>query len=114
MAAFTLTIRNGPRVEREKFDSLEPAIAELRRRAEEILGEGRLPDVSAFRDYSSEQRVKARLEISTGRMLKRREAGIDVMGDNSLVAFSGGVFRNPIEGVGEADFEAAIADALRE
>ena len=47
-------------------------------------------------------------------MLKRREAGIDVMGDNSLVAFSGGVFRNPIEGVGEADFEAAIADALRE
>jgi len=114
MAAFTLTIRNGPRVEREKFDSLEPAIAELQRRAQEILGEGRLPDVSAFRDYSSEQRVKARLEISTGRMLKRREAGIDVMGDNSVVAFSGGVFRNPIEGVGEAGFEAAIADALRE
>jgi len=114
MAGFTLTIRNGPRVEREKFDALEPAIAELRRRAEQILSEGRLPDVSVFRDYGSEQRVKARLEISTGRLLKRREAGIDVMGDNSLVAFSGGIVRNPIEGVGEAGFEAAIADALRE
>jgi hypothetical protein len=114
MAAYTLTIRNGPRVEREKFAELGPAITELRRRAEEILGEGRLPDVSAFRDYGSEQRVKARLEVSTGRLLNRREAGIDVMGDNSVVAFSGGVFRNPIEGVGEHDFEAAIAEALRE
>jgi hypothetical protein len=47
-------------------------------------------------------------------MLKRREAGIDVMGDNSVIAFSGGVFRTPIEDVGEDDFEAAIAAALRE
>ena len=114
MAPFTLTIRDGPRVEREKFDALEPAIAELRRRADEILGEGGLPALSAFREYSSEQRVKARLEISTGRLLKRREAGIDVMGDNSVVAFSGGILRNPIEGIDESDFDAAIADALRE
>ena len=114
MAGYTLTIRDGPRVEREKFAELEPAIAELRRRAEEILGEAGLPDVSAFRDYSPSERVKARLEISTGRMLKRREAGIDVMGDNSVVAFSGGVFRNPIEDIGASDFDTAIADALRE
>jgi len=114
MPRYTLTVRDGPRVEREKFDELEPAIARLQQRASEIRGEGRLPGVSAFREYSPDERVKARLEISTGRMLKKREAGIDVMGDNSIVAFSGGVFRNPMEDVGERDFESAIADALRE
>jgi hypothetical protein len=113
VAGYTLTIRNVPRVDRERFDALDDALDALRARCEEILAEGTLPDVSMLRDYKSEQRVKARVEISTGRMFSRREAGVDVMGDGAMVPFAGGTFRKPIEGA-ESDYVAAIARALRE
>jgi hypothetical protein len=114
VADFTLTVRNGPAVERERHETLEQAVAALRERCESILAEGTLPDVSMIRDFSSSQRVKARLEISTGRLLRRREAGVDVMGDNSIVPFSGGAFRKPIEGEAARDYATAVVDALRE
>lgn len=114
MAAFTLTVRNGPVVERERFDSLDEAVATLRDRCDAILAEGGLEGVSMIRDFSPEQLVKARLEISTGRLMRRREAGVDVMGDGSLVPFAGGTFRKPIEGADEGDYADAVAGALRE
>jgi hypothetical protein len=66
-----------------------------------------------IREYSSEQRVKARLEISAGRMFARREAGVDIMGDGAVVPFSGGTFRKPIADA-EGDYMDALAQALRE
>lgn len=113
MSGYTLTVRNGPRVQRDRFEDLDAALEALRERCEEILAEGALPDVSMLREYRSEQRVKARLEISAGRMFARREAGIDVMGDNTIVPFSGGTFRRPIEG-GSDDYVAVLERALRE
>jgi hypothetical protein len=113
MSGYTLTIRNGPRVERDRFDDLDSALDALRDRCEEIRAEGPLPDVSMIREYRSEQRVKARLEISTGRIFGKREAGVDVMGDGAVVPFSGGTFRRPIPDA-EADYKDAIARALRE
>ncbi len=114
VAAYTLTVRNGPVVERERFESLEQAAAALRERCDAILAEGGLEGVSMIRDFTPEQLVKARLEISTGRLLRRREAGVDVMGDGSLVPFAGGTFRKPIEGEGGSDYADAVIDALRE
>lgn len=113
MSGYTLTIRNGPRVHRERFDDLDSTLAALRSHCDEILAEGALPDVSMIHDYRSEQRVKARLEISAGRMFARREAGVDVMGDGAIVPFKGGTFRKPIEDPGE-DYTSALAEALRE
>jgi hypothetical protein len=113
VSAYTLTIRNGPRVERDRFDDLDSALAALRDRCEEIRAEGPLPGVSAIREYEPAQRVKARLEISTGRMFSRRDAGVDVMGDGTVVPFSGGTFRKPIEDA-QGDYVDAVTRALRE
>ena len=96
MAGFTLTVRHGPRVERERFEALDDALDALRRHAEEVRGDGPLDSVKAFRDYEPGQRVAARLELSTGGWLRGRDAGVDVMGDGSLVPFAGGMFRRPL------------------
>jgi hypothetical protein len=113
MSGYTLTIRNGPRVEREKFPDLDSALGALRAHCDAIVDEGPLPDVSMIREYRSEQRVKARLEISTGRIFARREAGVDVMGDGTIVPFSGGTFRRPIE-TEEGDLSKVLTRALEE
>lgn len=114
MARFVLTIRNGPQVERRRFDGLDEAIDALREGVASVLGEGALPEVQMLRTFSPEDRVKARLEISTGRVLRRREAGIDVMGDGSIVPFRGGMLRHPLEPRTEEDAVDAVAAALRE
>jgi hypothetical protein len=102
-----LTIRNGPRVEREKFASLDDAVAELRRRARQIRGEGRAEAVSMLRDFAPGEQVRARLELSVGGFLRSREAGVDVMGDGRLVAHAGAVRRRELEtGPGTDPFEA--------
>lgn len=107
MARFKLTIREGPKVERESHASLDDAIASLRRHADRIRVEGGLPEVSAFRTYEPGDRVQARLEVSTGGPLRSRDGGIDVMGDGGLVPFSGGVFRKPLAtAAGESPFDA--------
>lgn len=113
MAAFTLTIREGPRVERERHDSLDAAIAALSRRVEELRASGDLPTVKMLREFGPERRVKARLEIAAGRRFRRREAGVDVMGDGAVVPYRGGTFKrhlDPPEGVSYSD---ALSEALR-
>jgi class 3 adenylate cyclase len=114
VARFVLTIRNGPRVERRRHETLDEAIEALREGIASVLGEAALPEVRMLRTFSPEDRVKARLEISGGRVFRRREAGIDVMGDGSIVPFRGGVFRHPLEPRAEEDAVDAVAAALRE
>ncbi len=109
-----LTVRAGPRVERTKHETLAGAVEELRRRTDELRAEGGLPGVSMLRDFGPEQLVKARLEISTGSLLRKREAGVDLMGDGSIVPFAGGIVRKPLQDAGPEDYEQAIAAALRQ
>src|SRR6188472_2861664 len=77
VGSFKLTIRDGPKVTREKHDSLEAAIAALRSHTERIKAEGDLPEVSMIRTYEPGDQVRARLEVSTGGVLRSRDAGID-------------------------------------
>ena len=66
-----------------------------------------------IRTYEPGDRVQARLEISTGRVLRSRDAGVDVMGDGAIVPFRGGVRRQPLaRESGQSPFEAVEA-ALR-
>ena len=111
MSGWNLTIRHGSDVEREQFDNLEQAIEAMRRRAEAIRAEGPLEKASVPRDYEPSEQVHARLEISTGGLLRGRDAGLNVMGDGSFVPYRGGVRRtqlelqdgqNPFDVVGEA------------
>ena len=68
-AAYTLTIREGPRVSRHPHETLEDALDDLRGELDRLAGEGGLPEVKMIRTFSPDKRVKARLEISTGGLL---------------------------------------------
>ena len=94
---YKLTVRAGARVDRTKFELLDDALAELRRRAEEVRDAGGLPAVSSIRSFKPSDRVAARLEISSGGWFRGADAGVDVMGDGSFVAFSGGMARTALE-----------------
>jgi len=112
MAEFKVTIRNRPRVEREKHETLSDAIEALSASVAAIRSEGGLPGVSMLRSFEPEQRVKARVEISTGSFFRRREAGVDVMGDGSVVPFSGGSTREHLDPRESESFEDVVAAAL--
>ncbi len=114
MTRFTLTVRNGPAVSRERFERLDEAIVALRAHVTSIREEGTLPEVSALRTFEPGDRVKARLELSAGRIFRRREAGLDLMGDGNIVAYSGGAFKRPLEPDSGEDAYDAIANTLRE
>lgn len=96
MGKWKVTTRHGPNVGREKFGTLEEAIDDARRRVEEISREDRLPAISFIRDFSPEQRVAARLEISGPGLIRSAEGGIDVLGDGSAIAYTGAVRKEPI------------------
>jgi hypothetical protein len=112
VAKYRLTIRHGSDVERDGFGGLDDAIAAMERLSEEIRGEGALPRVGALRDFEPDQRVHARLELSSGG-LRGRRAGIDVMGDGALIPYSGAIRRRTLEPRdGETPFDA-VREAVR-
>jgi hypothetical protein len=110
MGRWRLVIRHGSRVEKENFDELDAALAAMERHSMEIRRKGPLREVSAIRDYAPGQQVQARLELSTGGLLRGREAGMDVMGDGALVPYVGVVRKRRLESPpGRSPFEAIRA-----
>jgi hypothetical protein len=97
-------------VKHERFASLEEAVEALERRTGQIRIEGPLDEVGALRDFEPGQQVHARLELSTGGLLRGREVGLDVMGDGALVPYTGVVRKRRLE---PRDGETAF-DAVRE
>ncbi|MDQ3571905.1 MAG: hypothetical protein M3383_03480 [Actinomycetota bacterium] len=103
-------MRRGPKVERESFADLSQALAALARRAHEIRDAGPLEPRKMLREFEPADQVAGRIEISTGGLLRRGDdAGVDVMGDGSIVPFKGGLRRteldpgsDPIEAVRKA------------
>lgn len=53
--------------------------------------------VSALRDFEPSAQVHARLELSTGRLLRKSVAGVDVRGDGTFVPYKGGVTREELD-----------------
>jgi len=107
LSAYKLTVRQGPRVVRQKFDDLDSAVAALERHAKDIRSAGPLPARKMLRDFEPETQVAGRVEISTGGLLRRGEdAGVDVMGDGSFVAFRGGMRRSELDPGERGPFEA--------
>ncbi len=91
-----VTVRHGSSVGREKFDSLDEAIDEAQRRVEEIRLESGLPAISVFRTHAPDQRVHARIEISGPGLIRAPEGGIDVMGDGTVIPYSGAIRKERI------------------
>jgi hypothetical protein len=105
--SYRLTVRQGPRVTREKFEDLDDAIAALERYAKDIRSAGPLESHKMLREFEPEVQVAGRVELSTGGLLRRGEdAGVDVMGDGTFVAFRGGMRRTELDPGRHGPFEA--------
>ena len=97
MSKWKVTVRHGSSVGREKFSTLDEAIADVRRRVEEIQRGDRLPHISMLREFTPEERVHARIEISGPGLIRAPEGGIDVMGDGKAIAYTGAIRKETIE-----------------
>jgi hypothetical protein len=95
--SWKVTVRHGSSVGREKFGTLDEAIADARRRVEEIRRGDRLPPVKMLREFTPAQRVHARIEISGPGLIRAPEGGIDVMGDGNAIAYTGAIRKERIE-----------------
>jgi hypothetical protein len=95
VAGWTLTTRISGKVERERFDDREQALAALERRGQVLQGRADADSVggSLMRRFQPEDQVTARLELRGPGV----RAGVDVRGDGSAVAFTGRMRRDLIE-----------------
>jgi len=101
-------------VGREKFATLDQAIADARRRVEEIQRQDRLPHISTLREFTPEEQVNARIEISGPGLFRAREGGIDVMGDGHAIAYTGAIRKKTIEADSLDQAFDRLRSALRE
>jgi len=101
MTAWKLTVRHGSDVEHFGFDQLDKAIAAMRERALEIRAEGPMEPVSTLRDFSPDDLVRARLQLSGKGWLHKPTAGIDVRGDGVFVPYRGTVRREELDPSGD-------------
>jgi hypothetical protein len=111
--SWKVTVRHGSKVGREKFDSIDEAIDEARRRVEEVQRDGGLPAISSFREHPPGQRVEARIEISGPGLIRHPEGGIDVMGDGTAVAYTGAIRKETIEANSPEEAFNRLQQALR-
>jgi hypothetical protein len=110
---YTLTVRNGARVGRERFAELGQALDALESRGRElehVAGTARVGG-RMLRRIDPVQQVVARLELSGPGRLR---AGLDVRGDGSSEGFTGRMRRRLVEQRrGESAYDA-LRRALRE
>jgi hypothetical protein len=107
-----VTVRHGSQVKREKFETLDEALAEAQQRVDRVRREGNLPEISAFRDYAPDQRVHARIEISGPGLIRAPEGGLDVMGDGSVVTYKGAIRKQPLGATSLDDAFTRLREAL--
>lgn len=106
---YTLTVRVGPRVRRERLPDLRSAVDALEQRLGELGAEARREPRTAFlRDYDPVAQVAARGEIAgPGRIRREVRAGADVRGDGSVEAYRGRLRREVVAAEpGETPFDA--------
>jgi hypothetical protein len=106
--AYTLTIRHGARVERERYGDLDAALGAIEERGRELerTANTRTRGGTIIRKIEPVQQVIARLELAGPGRLR---AGLDVRGDGSSEAFTGRVRRRLVD---QRNSESAY-DALR-
>ena len=91
MARWTLTVRNGPRVERGRFETLSAALEALEQRLDELAPQARRDAVQVLkRSYDPVRQVAVRGEIAgPNRLLPSVRGGVDLRGDGSAEAYTG-------------------------
>jgi hypothetical protein len=113
-SGFWLSVRTGPKVTRERFDTLDAALEGLQAAAVTIAHTAhREPIDLKVRRFEPEAQVAARVEVAgPGRLLPATRGGVDVRGDGSVEAYVGGVRRRVVQRRGGESPYAALRRAL--
>jgi hypothetical protein len=95
MAGYRITVRIGPKVEREEYDDLGQALAAIERRGRDLERNAHAHAVGGrlMRKIGPERQVIGRIEL---RGPRRVSAGIDVRGNGSAEAFTGRIRREVV------------------
>jgi hypothetical protein len=108
---WTLTVRDGPRVKRERHATLEAAVASLEAAAAALEPDATREEARFFaRRIEPAEQVAARLELAGPR---GERGGVDLRGDGSAEAFTGRLRRQVVERRGRESAAAALQRALR-
>jgi hypothetical protein len=94
-----LTVRAGPRVERQRFDDLEAALDAVETRGRELArGAPRDAVDVRYKRFEPIQQVAARIELAgPERLVPSVRGGVDIRGDGSTEAYVGRVRRQLVE-----------------
>jgi hypothetical protein len=111
-APYTLTVRSGAKVDKQRYQDLAAALDAMRERGRELEGgaDARPVGGSLIRRIEPVQQVLARLELKGPDGLR---AGVDVRGDGSSEAYTGRVRRRLVEQRAGEDAYGALRRALR-
>jgi hypothetical protein len=113
VADYTVTTRRGPKVERERYGSLDRALTAMEQRGAQLEQEAHAEPVGVrlVRRFEPVQQVVARIELAGPGRLR---AGIDVRGDGSSEGFTGRLRRKLIDQRrGESPYEALRREVWR-
>ena len=96
---YRLTVRDGPRLSRERFAALEDALAAVEARVEQLRGHADREAIDLrVRRFEPVAQVAARVALSgPQRLLPRVRAGVDVRGDGTAEAWTGRLGRRVVE-----------------
>lgn len=94
-----LKVRDGPRVEKASFDTLDAALDELQARTVQLAAEPKRGDVDLkVRRFDASEIVVARVELrGPQRWVPRVRAGMDIHADRSVEPWIGGSARSEVE-----------------
>ena len=108
---YTLTIRKGPKVERERYSDLDAALQAIEQHGHELQQTAgtHTRGGTIIRRIEPVQQVVARLELAGPDRLR---AGVDVRGDGSTEAFTGRLRRRLVEQRGRESAYDALRRAL--
>ena len=109
---WTLTVRNGPRVERTRFGTLGETLGALEQRVEDLAPGARRHALQfAGRRYDPARQVAVRLEVTGpgGGLRGRARGGVDLRGDGSMEAYTGRLRRSLVRlREGETPYEGLL------
>jgi hypothetical protein len=113
--AWRIKVRQGPNVEKLRCETLPEALDAVEERGREAAGAPQLETVDVqIHQYTPSDQIAARVELMGPQRLRPIiHAGLDVHGDGSVVAWSGGVRREAIAMVGGETAYAALRRAVQ-
>jgi hypothetical protein len=111
---WTVTVRRGGRVERDRLRELTAALELVEARTDELVGTApRRPVDARIRRFDPAEQVFARIELAgPERLLPRLRAGVDIRGDGTSQPYVGRLRRTVLERRGGESAAATLRRAL--